>query len=176
MALDCEMDQNTTNLTLEEIEEDHHRPGLVLKVSLLNMKGEIVLDTLVDYSQEPCQTQVKDHRVIFGRNEPITEQQTEKKRDRLKAKAKRRAAKQQVKENSPPCSIDKGYSTDTAVGSKRPNSKRVSFEKDESALEMPLSKKRKLDLSSKSLADIHGIQKELLQDAPTFLEVKNHVC
>jgi len=50
MALDCEMDQNTTGLTLQEIEEDHHRPGLVLKVSLVNQDGHIVLDTLVDYT------------------------------------------------------------------------------------------------------------------------------
>lgn len=176
MALDCEMDQNTTGLTLEEIEEDHQRPGLVLKVSLVNMDGEIVLDTLVDYDQEPCQPQVKDHRVIFGRDEPITvdKQQAEKKSERLKAKTKRKA-KQQVKENSPPSSIDKGYSTDTAVGSKRLNSKRVSFEQAE-AKEMPLIKKRKLDLSSKSMAHIHGIQKELIQDAPTFVEVKKHLC
>ena len=40
----------------------------------------------------------------------------------------------------------------------------------------PLEKKRKLDLSSKSLDNIHGIQKDLIQDAPTFMEVKQHLC
>ena len=50
----------------------------------------------------------------------------------------------------------------------------VSFEKADTQ-DMPLTKKRKLDLSSKSLVHIHGIQKELIQDAPTFLEVKDHL-
>ena len=139
------------------------------------MKGEIVLDTLVDYDREPCKLQVKDHRVIFSRDDPIAaELQTEKKSERLKAAKEKRRTKQQNKENPSSVCIDndKGYSTDTAVGSKRPNSKRVSFEKD---TEMSLTKKRKLDLSSKSLVHIHGIQKQLIQDAPTFLEVKDHL-
>jgi len=54
MSLDCEMDLNTTGLSAEEINEmsahSTPKPGLVLKVSLVNDKGQIVLDTLVDYA------------------------------------------------------------------------------------------------------------------------------
>lgn len=114
--------------------------------------------------------------MIFQKDEPIaTDHLPEKKSDRLKAKAKRRVEKQQLKGNSPTSSIDMGYSTDTAVGKKRAHSKRVSFEKVE-ARDMLLVKKRKLDLTSKSMSCVHGIDKELIQDAPTFEEVRKHIC
>jgi hypothetical protein len=61
MALDCEMDLNTTNMTEEDLKElnenqcmcNGKNPGLPLKVSLVNQAGEVVLDTLVDYTR--CQ-------------------------------------------------------------------------------------------------------------------------
>lgn len=55
MTIDCEMDLNITNLNQDEEEKltgfSTKNPGLVLKVSLVNMQGETVLDTLVDYSR-----------------------------------------------------------------------------------------------------------------------------
>ena len=58
MSLDCEMDQNITGLTQGEMQDmeqgvpySDRNPGLVLKVSLVNDRGETVLDTLVDYQR-----------------------------------------------------------------------------------------------------------------------------
>jgi hypothetical protein len=55
MTIDCEMDLNVTNLGKEEADKlsgfTSKNPGLVLKVSMVNMQGETVLDTLVDYSR-----------------------------------------------------------------------------------------------------------------------------
>jgi len=54
MSLDCEMDQDNTGLSADQLKEisphSSKNPGLVLKVSMVNEKGEIVLDTLVDYT------------------------------------------------------------------------------------------------------------------------------
>ena len=53
MAIDCEMDIQIFNQSEEEEPETHgftvKNPGLVCKVTLVNEKGEIVLDTLVNY-------------------------------------------------------------------------------------------------------------------------------
>ena len=48
LAIDCEMD---IKLGQEKITAKN--PGLVCKVSLINERGEIVLDTLVNYKNSP---------------------------------------------------------------------------------------------------------------------------
>ena len=176
MALDCEMDLNTTGMTKTEQEAGTafttKNPGLALKVSLVNQHGETVLDTLVDYTRVQLYV-------------PAQEVRTGSSREGLRSKSTGKASKDARPEEhkhseSEPLSKPANSSRRKRVGLKRRHSDRDTSEEadaacDQLVLELQRQVVRRKNIEAKSMSHIHGIPASILRGAPTVEQVRSHI-